>query len=169
MKFNIDQSISVLERTPGVIKALLQGLDDEWVLHNEGGETWSPYVVTGHLVHAEKTDWLPRVRTIVLQQDDQKFPPFDRNGQFEDSKGKSLDDLIAEFATLRKQSIGQLRVLVPDETQLDAKGIHAEFGEVTLRQLLSTWVVHDLAHLSQITRVMAKQYKEEIGPWVAYI
>jgi hypothetical protein len=169
MKFEIDKSIQILERTPQVIDSLLKGLDEEWIINNEGGETWSPYIVTAHLVYAEKTNWIPRVKAIVDEHSDKKFPPFNRLGQVEDSKGKSLDDLIASFKDLRKQNIAALKNILSDEKLLDLTGIHPELGEVTLRQLISTWVVHDLAHLSQITRVMAKQYKEAIGPWAAYI
>jgi hypothetical protein len=169
MKFEIDKSLQILERTPAVIEVLLKDLDEEWIIGNEGGETWSPYIVTGHLVYAEKTNWIPRVKAIVDEHSDKKFPPFNRFGQFGDSKGKTLNDLIKEFKNLRQQNIGVLKNIMTNEELLDKKGIHPEFGEATLRQLLSTWVVHDLAHLSQITRVMAKQHKEEIGPWVAYI
>lgn len=168
MKFNINKSLQILNRTPAVIEVLLKDLDEEWIINNEGGETWSPFIVTGHLVYAEKTNWIPRVKAIVDEQSDRKFPLFNRFGQFEDSKGKSLDDLIEEFKNLRKENISILKNIITDETLLDKRGIHPEFGEVELRQLLSTWVVHDLAHLSQITRVMAKQYKEAIGPWTAY-
>ena len=169
MKFDLNKSLQILSRTPLVVEALLKDLDEEWIINNEGGETWSPYVITGHLVYAEKTNWIPRVKAIVDEHSDRKFPPFNRLGQIEDSKGKSLDELITEFKILRNQNIAELKNIIHDETLLNKKGIHPEFGEVELRQLLATWTVHDLAHLSQITRVMAKQYKEAIGPWAAYI
>lgn len=169
MEFDIKKSLQILERTPSVIETLLKGLDEEWIMNNEGGETWSPYIVTGHFVFAEKTNWIPRIRAIVYKEFDNKFPPFNRFGQFEDSKGKSLDDLIEEFKTLRRQNITQLKNVLTNEKLFDETGIHPEFGAVTLRQLLSTWVVHDFTHLSQIIRIMAKQYKEAIGPWVAYL
>jgi hypothetical protein len=169
MEFEINRSLQVLERTPRVIEALLKDLDEEWIINNEGGDTWSPYIVTAHLVYADKTNWIPRVKAIVDEGSDKKFPPFNRLGQIEDSKGKSLEDLIASFKDLRKQNIATLKNILSDEKSLDLTGIHPEFGEVTLRQLISTWVVHDLAHVSQIVRVMAKQYKEAIGPWAAYI
>lgn len=169
MEFDINKSFQILERTPFVIEILLKGLDDEWIMNNEGGETWSPYVVTGHFVYAEKTNWIPRIKAIVDKSGDNKFPAFNRFGQFEDSKGKTLDELIEEFKTLRKQNLIQLKNILTDDILLDKTGIHPEFGAVTLRQLLSTWVVHDFTHLSQIIRVMAKQYKEAIGPWSAYL
>jgi len=169
MEFDINKSLQILERTPLVLEVLLKNLDAEWIMNNEGGETWSPYVVTGHFVFAEKTNWIPRIKAIVYNEFDNKFPPFNRFGQFEDSKGKSLDDLIEEFKTWRKQNIILLKNILNDEELLNKTGIHPEFGEVTLRQLLATWVVHDFTHLSQIIRVMAKQYKEAIGPWVAYL
>src|SRR5437762_1547833 len=115
MKFEMNRSIQILSRTPAVIEVLLKGLDEEWVINNEGGETWSPYIVTGHLVYAEKTNWIPRVKTIIDEHSDKKFPPFNRFGQFEDSKGKSIDDLIMEFNTLRKESIATLKNIITDE------------------------------------------------------
>lgn len=169
MKFDMNKSLQILERTPPVVEVLLNGLDEQWIVNNEGGNTWSPYDVVGHLVIAEKTNWIPRIKAITDTDSNKKFPPFDRFGMFEDSKGKSLDDLIEEFKRLRKQNILQLKSIVTNETLLDKTGIHPEFGSVTLRQLLSTWVVHDFTHLSQIIRVMAKQYKEAIGPWAAYL
>jgi hypothetical protein len=169
MEFDINKALQILERTPFVVETLLKGLDDEWITNNEGEETWSAYIVTGHFVFAEKTNWIPRVKAIVYKNPDNKFPPFNRFGQFEDSKGKSLDELIEEFKTLRKQNIAELKNILINEPLLDETGIHPEFGEVTLRQLLSTWVVHDFTHLSQIIRVMAKQYKEAVGPWSAFL
>jgi hypothetical protein len=169
MEFDMNKSLQILERTPLVVEILLRGLDEDWTHHNEGGETWSAYDVTGHFVVAEKTNWIPRIKAIVDDIPVHRFPPFNRFGQFEGSKGKSLDDLIEEFKSLRKQNILQLKNILTDETLLDLTGVHPEFGEVTLRQLLSTWVVHDFTHLSQIIRVMAKQYKDAVGPWAAYL
>jgi hypothetical protein len=167
MQFSLKNSVDVLSRTPGILELLLPGLDDEWVLSNEGGETWSPYDVVGHLIFGEKTDWIPRMK-IILADGDRKFTVFDRFAQFEESKGKSLGDLLSEFKKLRSENLRILNAAKISDEMLQRKGIHPEFGEVTLQQLLSTWVVHDLAHLTQITRVMAKQYREEIGPWVKY-
>lgn len=169
MQFNLQKAIPILERTPAVVSLLLKDLDDEWVYANEGADTWSPYDIIGHYIHGEKTDWMPRLRIILGQQQDKRFQPFDRFAQFENSKGKSLDDLLEEFAALRKENILQLRQAMPDEQALGRTGIHPAFGEVSLRQLLSAWVVHDLGHIHQITRVMAKQYKEAVGPWTAYL
>ncbi len=167
MQFNISESCEILERTPVVLITLLNNLDQKWISNNEGGNSWSPYDVLGHLIHGEKTDWIPRM-LIILGEGDKKFTPFDRLAQFEDSKGKSMSGLLDEFKSLRRESLTKLKSLHLSEQMLNMKGIHPEFGEVSLKQLLSTWVVHDLAHLCQISRVMAKQYGEEIGPWVKY-
>jgi hypothetical protein len=169
MEFDINKSLQILERTPKVVEVLLKDLDKDWIINTEGGETWNPYTVLGHLVWADKTDWMPRIKVMVDGASDHRFPPFDRFGQFEDSKGKSIDDLINEFKDLRKQNIEDLKNIVCDESVFDRTGIHPEFGEVTLQQLLATWVVHDFTHLSQIVRVMAKQYKDAVGPWKAYL
>ena len=167
MQFNISESYEILERTPVVLITLLNNLDRKWISNNEGKNSWSPYDVLGHLIHGEKTDWIPRM-LIILGEGDKKFTPFDRLAQFEDSKGKSMSILLDEFKSLRRESLTKLKSLHLSEQMLNMKGIHPEFGEVSLKQLLSTWVVHDLAHLCQISRVMAKQYGEEIGPWVKY-
>jgi DinB superfamily len=169
MKFDLDKSIEILERTPFVIETMLSGISEEWTASNEGIDTWSPYDVVGHLIHAEKTDWIPRMEVILSYSKDKKFASFDRFAQFKESKGKSLEVLIGEFKTLRKKNIIKLRLKKIDPAVLLKQGIHPDFGEVTLKQLLSTWVVHDFTHLAQITRVMAKQYKAEVGPWVEYL
>jgi DinB superfamily len=166
MKFEFDKSYEILERTPAVLRTLLTGLKDDWIMNNEGPETFSPYDVVGHLVHGEKTDWRERILMILEQGTSKSFVPFDRFAQFEASKGKSLPQLLDEFEKLRNESIQWLRSLNISESDLDKKGLHPVLGEVTLRQLLSTWAVHDLTHIAQVTRVMAKQYKEEIGPWI---
>jgi uncharacterized damage-inducible protein DinB len=168
MKFELHKSYEILERTPLVLNSLLTGLSDEWVMNNEGPETFSPYDVVGHLVHGEKTDWPDRILMIIEHGTTKAFVPYDRFAMFEESRGKTLSQLLAEFKTLREQKVQWLRSLKLTEIDLDKKGNHPSFGEVTLRQLLSTWVVHDLTHLAQITRVMAKQYKEETGPWVDF-
>lgn len=168
MKFEITEALSILERTPAVLEALLSDLSDDWVMHNEGPDTWSPFDVVGHLIHGEKTDWIPRME-IILGEGDKRFVPFDRFAMFDDSKGKTMSDLLEEFRTLREANIARLKS-VPDITdRLDATGIHPDFGEVTLGELLATWTVHDLNHLYQISRVMAKQFKTEVGPWVKYL
>jgi len=168
MLFNIDESLDILQRTPRVLDTLLQNLNGHWVFKNEGQNTWSPFDVVGHLIHGEKTDWIPRIRIILDEGTDKKFTPYDRFAQFKDSQGKSLSDLLNEFKSLRRKNLTKLKGIHFTEAMLEKKGIHPAFGEVTLRQSLATWTTHDLAHLSQITRVMAKQYKEEIGPWVKY-
>jgi hypothetical protein len=165
MKYDLDKSIEILERTPAVLSTLLDGLSDDWIMNNEGPETFSPYDVVGHLIHGEKTDWAARTNIILQHGTSQAFTPWDRFAQFEESRGKSMQQLLDEFNTLRKANLRWLRSLHLKETDLDKKGLHPKLGEVSLRNLLSTWVVHDLTHIAQITRVMAKQYKSEMGPW----
>ncbi len=168
MKYSLEKSYEILDRTPAVLKAQLQGVHDDWTMNNEGPDTFSPYDVVGHLIHGEKTDWPDRIKLILESEAPQPFVPYDRFAMFDESKGKSLTDLLDEFETIRKKNMEWLRSLNLSETNLEKKGLHPKFGEVTLRQLLSTWVVHDLTHMAQITRVMAKQYKEEIGPWAEF-
>lgn len=169
MQFDINKSIEVLERTPYVIVQMLQSVSDEWVMQNEGPDTWSAYDIVGHLIHGEKTDWITRMEIILSDSADKKFPVFDRFAQFTNSKGKSLKQLMGEFIELRKENMVKLQQRALQEADLDKTGIHPEFGTVTLRQHLATWVVHDLNHIAQIARVMAKQYKTEVGPWVEYL
>ena len=168
MTFNLDRSIEILERTPAVLKTLLKDLHKDWTMNNEGPETFSPYDVIGHLIHGEKTDWRTRATMILEHGESKTFIPYDRFAQFEESKGKSLQQLLNEFEKLRTDNLNWLRSLNLTETDFDKKGVHPSLGEVKLRQLLSTWLVHDLTHIAQVTRVMAKQYKEEIGPWIEY-
>ena len=169
MEFELDKSLEILERTPSVLNIMLNDLSTEWTTHNEGDNTWSVYDVIGHLIHGEKTDWIPRAQIILSNQTDKTFEPFDRFAQFENSKGKTLGILLREFETLRIENIQQLKSLNITEEALYKTGIHPEFGSVTLRQLLGTWVAHDLGHIAQISRVMAKQYKDEAGPWTQYL
>mgnify|MGYP001297363599 CR=1 FL=1 len=168
MKYSSDKSYQILERTPAVLKTLLAGLDAQWVMNNEGSDTFSPYDVAGHLLHGEKTDWVVRIQRILEHGAVLPFEPYDRFAQYEESKGKSLSQLLDEFEQLRKANLQWLKSLNITEADLDKKGMHPSLGEVSLRNLLSTWVVHDLTHIAQITRVMAKQYKEEIGPWAEF-
>ena len=165
MKFSLEKSFEILERTPAVLKSLLSDLNDEWVMNNEGPETFSPYDVMGHLIHGEKTDWATRTKIILEYGLSKPFIPWDRFAQFEESKGKSLQQLLDEFAAIRNENIILIKSLNISAADLDKKGLHPTLGEVTLKNLLATWVVHDLTHIAQITRVMAKQYKEEMGPW----
>ena len=169
MDFTLEKSIEILERTPALLQALLENISEEWTSNNEGPETWSAYDVVGHLIHGEKTDWIPRAEIILSSNHDKKFEPFDRFAQYEDSKGKSLAVLLKEFETLRKKNLEVLRSKNITQKELQEKGVHPAFGEVTLSQLLATWVVHDLNHISQISRVMAKQYKGAVGPWIEYL
>ena len=161
--------MEVLERTPDVLSAMLQGVSDYWTSNNEGNETWSVYDIVGHLIHGEKTDWIPRMEIILSDKTDKTFEPFDRFAQLEDSKGKSLPQLLEEFKILRRENMEHLRSKKLTSELYEEKGIHPAFGQITLSQLLSTWTVHDLNHISQIARVMAKQYKEEVGPWIDYL
>ena len=165
MKYSLEKSYEILERTPDVLQSLLAGLSDDWLLHNEGPETFSPYDVIGHLVHGEKTDWVVRTKMILEFGNAQTFERYDRFAQYEESKDKSLQQLLDEFAAIRKENMSWFRSLNLTEDDLDRKGMHPVLGDVTLKNLLATWVVHDLTHIAQITRVMAKQYKEEMGPW----
>jgi hypothetical protein len=168
MQFDIQQSIEILGRTPAVLNALLTELSDEWVMNNEGPETFSPYDVIGHLIHGEKTDWRARTKMILELGNSKTFVPYDRFAQFENSKGKTLQQLLNEFELLRKENLVWLKSLCLSETDLDKTGIHPALGEVSLKNLLASWVIHDLTHIAQITRVMAKQYKEAIGPWTEF-
>ena len=168
MEFNLSKSLEILSRTPVVLKSLLENLSEDWTKNNEGGDSWSPYDIVGHLIHGEKTDWISRAKIILSAGGNKKFVPYDRFAQFEESKGKSLKELLNEFSLLREESIKILKSFDIDDKKLVLEGIHPKFGNVTLKQLLSTWVIHDLTHIAQISRVMAKQYKSEIGPWVEY-
>ena len=165
MKYNITLALEILERTPAVLKILLSGLSDDWIMNNEGPETFSPYDVIGHLIHGEKTDWTARTKMIMEHGNTKTFVPWDRFAQYEESKGKSLQQLLYDFEIIRKENIVWFKALQLTEADLDKKGSHPKLGEVTMRNLLSTWVIHDLTHIAQVTRVMAKQYKEEMGPW----
>ena len=165
MKYSLERSYEILDRTPAVLQALLAGLPDDWVMPNEGPETFSPYDVIGHLVHGEKTDWVVRAKMILEFGNTQTFVKWNRFAQYEESKGKSLQQLLDEFAAMRKENMLWFKALNLTEDDLDRKGMHPVLGDVTLRHLLATWVVHDLTHIAQITRVMAKQYKSEMGPW----
>jgi hypothetical protein len=176
MKFEISKAIEVLSATPPTLRSLLGNLSEEWVgpkIQNPQSEIqnqqWSPFDVIGHLIHGEKTDWIPRARIILAQGEDRTFVPFDRFAQFENSKGKSTTQLLDEFARLRTESLDTLRGWKLSEDQLDLEGMHPELGLVTLRQLLSTWVAHDLTHIRQIVTVMAKQYETEVGVWKEYL
>lgn len=167
--FVMDEAVAVLTRTPAVLDAMLRGLPDGWVAAHEGGDTWSPYDVVGHLIHGERTDWMGRLRIILEHGEARPFDPFDRLAQFRDSKGRTLDGLLDEFAALRRENLRELSARRLTTADLDRRGRHPAFGTVTLRQLLATWVAHDLDHVVQISRVMARQYSDEVGPWREYL
>ena len=169
MDFDLIAGISILERTPHTLRAMLDGLPSSWTDATEGPDTWSPYVIVGHLIHGERTDWIPRARIILAPGPERRFTPYDRFAQFRESEGKSLTDLLDEFARLRAENLSTLAEWRLTDAQLELQGEHPEFGAVTLRQLLATWVAHDLGHIAQTARVMAKQYREAIGPWRAYL
>jgi hypothetical protein len=167
--FVIDEGVAILARTPGTLDAMLRGLPDGWIAANEGENTWSPFDVVGHLIHGERTDWMPRARIILQQGESRSFDKFDRFAQFDASQGRTLDSLLDEFAMLRRDNLKELASLRLTDADLDRRGRHPAFGVVTLRQLLATWVAHDLDHLVQISRVLARQYSTEVGPWSAYL
>jgi hypothetical protein len=169
MELRVEDAVPVLRRTPGTLRAMLDGLPDGWIDASEGPDTWSPYVVVGHLIHGERTDWIPRAEIILAQGPDRRFTPYDRFAQFRESEGKPLADLLDEFARLRAENVATLEGWHLTDTQLALTGEHPEFGSVTLAQLLATWVAHDLGHVAQTARVMAKQYREAVGPWAAYL
>lgn len=169
MELQLPHALAVLERTPPTFRALLGGLPDAWTAPNEGPETFSAFDNLGHLIHGERTDWIPRARIILAQGEQRTFAPYDRFAQYEESRGKTVAQLLDEFETLRAENVGTLRGWDLSDRQLALEGTHPTFGAVTLRQLLATWVAHDLGHLAQTARVMAKQYREAVGPWRAYL
>lgn len=165
MKYSLERSYEILDRTPAVLQSLLSGLSDDWIMPNEGPETFSSYDVVGHLIHGEKTDWTARAKMILEFGNTKTFERWNRVAMYEESQGKTMQQLLDEFAAIRKENMAWFRSLNLTEADFDRKGMHPVLGDVTLRHLLATWVVHDLTHIAQITRVMAKQYKEEMGPW----
>ena len=169
MTFDVPEAVAVLEKTPAVLRALLSGLPDNWTSPNEGPDTFSAFDNVGHLIHGERTDWIPRAQIILAQGHNRTFEPYDRFAQQRESAGKTLDQLLGEFEQLRRDNIRTLQSWRLSDDQLALTGDHPSLGTVTLRQLLATWVAHDLGHLGQIARVMAKQYRDEVGPWRAYL
>ena len=165
----MEETLSLLTRTPTVVDALLRGLPELWTQRNEGADSWTAFDVVGHLIHGEKTDWIPRAKMILDFGEGRPFVPFDRLAQQRDSAGKSLPRLLDEFAELRAQSLRDLAALNLSDADLARRGRHPELGVVTLGQLLATWAVHDLTHLHQLSRIMAHQYREEVGPWSAFL
>lgn len=169
MSFQLGEAIAVLERTPATFRALLAGLPDGWISADEGPNTFSPFDNVGHLIHGERTDWISRARIILAQEVNRRFEKYDRFAQIRESQGKTLAQLLDEFARLRAENVATLRGWNLSEREFALQGEHPELGAVTLRQLLATWVAHDLGHVAQTTRVMAKRYKEDVGPWRAYL
>ena len=169
VEFNLELTIALLVRTPAALNAFLRDLPSEWTFTNEGENTWSAFDVVGHLVHGERTDWMPRAKMILQFSETQTFVPFDRLAQQRESKGKSLPQLLDEFASLRAANLRELRALNLQPLDFDRRGRHPSLGIVTLSQLLATWAVHDLTHLHQISRIFAHQYRDAVGPWSAYL
>lgn len=169
MQFNLSDALEVLERTPATFRALLDGMPDVWTAPNEGPDTFSAFDNVGHLIHGERTDWIPRARIILAQGPSRTFEPYDRFAQARESQGKSLTTLLDEFAALRAANVAVLRGWQLTTRQLALTGEHPALGVVTLEQLLATWVGHDLGHLAQTARVMAKQYRDAVGPRRAYL
>jgi len=169
MELNLQDTIALLARTPVALNVLLRDLPETWTLRNEGENTWSAFDVIGHLIHCERTDWIPRVKIVLQSGETRTFDPFDRWGHIRESQDKSLGQLLDEFARLRSENLSELRALNLQPEDLERRGRHPVFGTVTLSQLLATWAAHDLTHLHQISRVMAHQYRETVGPWIAYL
>jgi hypothetical protein len=166
---DLEQTTTLLTSTPAALDALLRSLPDTWTLRDEGAGTWTVFDVVGHLIHAEHTDWMPRVRTILEFGDSRPFGPFDRLGHVDASRGKSLAQLLDDFAHARRESLRQLQALHLGREDLERRGRHPALGAVTLSELLATWAAHDLTHLHQITRIMAHQYREAVGPWSKFL
>lgn len=169
VEFQFDDALPVLRRTPLVLRALLLDLPDSWILATEGPKTWSPFDVVGHLIHSDRTNWMTRVEHLLRHGDAVPFPSFDREGMFAASQGLSLRELLDRFGPLRAESLDRLAALNLTDADLERRGRHPEFGVVTLRQQLATWVTHDLDHIAQVVRVMARQYSTAVGPWRAYL
>jgi hypothetical protein len=167
--FVIEDAMAILARTPSTLDAALRGLPESWTVAHEGGETWSAFDVLGHLIHGEEVDWIPRAKIILAHGDARTFDKFDRLAQFTASAGRTLPDLLDDFARLRAANLRELASFNLTDADLDRVGRHPELGAVTLRQLLATWVTHDLDHIMQIARVLARQYSDEVGPWRAYL
>jgi len=169
MEFRLEDATAILNRTPAVLNALLRDLPEEWTTNSEGPNTFSPWDVVGHMIHGEETDWIPRARIILEYGQSRAFEPFDRFGHYEKCRGKTLGELLDTFGRLRRQSLDTLQQMSLTPEKLALTGKHPELGRVTMAQLLATWTVHDLSHISQIVRVMSKQYADAVGPWKAYM
>lgn len=165
MDLQVNDSIAILSRTPPTLDAMLRGLPDAWIHATEGPDTWSPFDVVGHLIHCELTDWMPRILIVLNEGESRTFEPFDRFAQFKTSQGKTLEQLLDQFAVLREENLARLKALALRPAQFELKGRHPALGTVTLGNLLASWVVHDLTHIAQVVRVMAKQYADHVGPF----
>jgi len=169
MNFNLKEAIEILERTPRTLELFLSGLSDGWVQCDEGEGSWNATQVIDHLIEGEKTNWIPRLECILQEGENQLFPPFDRFAHLKENASSSLEVKFLEYKSLRSENISKLKNLIVDDQQLQLTGLHPEFGEVKASELISTWVVHDLTHISQIIRVMAQRYRADVGPWEAYL
>lgn len=169
MNFNLKEAMEVLERTPQTLESFLSGLSDEWLECNEGEGTWNVSEVIEHLIEGEKTNWIPRLETILHEGESRPFPSFDRYSHLNETSERSIEQKLLEFKMIRKQNINKLKALIKPELHLELTGLHPAFGVVKLRELISTWVVHDLTHIAQIVRVMAERYRTDVGPWKEYL
>ncbi|MED1470683.1 DinB family protein [Bacillus salipaludis] len=169
MNFNLNEAIEVLERTPQTLEYFLSGLSKEWLQSNEGEGTWNISEVVGHLIEGEKHDWIPRLEIILQEGEGKPFPPFDRYSHLKENPKRSIEEKLQEFKTMRTQNVTKLKNLIETERHLELTGMHPALGKVQIRELLSTWVVHDLTHISQIVRVMAERYRTDVGPWIEYL
>jgi DinB superfamily len=169
MRFDLDAAMDVLRRTPATLRVLLEGIDDRWARGTEGPDSFSPFDVVGHLIDGEETDWMPRARIILAREPDATFAPYDRFRHYARNRGRTLESLLEELAGLRASNLDLLASWKLGEAELDLGATHPSLGPVTLRQLLAAWVAHDLGHVAQVVRVMAKQYRDEVGPWVQYL
>lgn len=168
-RLDLADATTLLARTPSTLDAMLRGLPEPWIHAHEGGETWSPFDIVGHMVHGEKTDWMARARIILEHGDTRAFDPFDRFAQFRESEGRTLESLLDEFAALRRENLRALDALGLTAGDLARPGLHPALGPVTLGNLLATWVAHDFDHITQISRVLARQYTDAVGPWAQYM
>jgi hypothetical protein len=169
MPHDLQNTVALLTRTPAVLDALLRGLPETWTLRNEGEGTWSAYDIVGHLIYCERADWMPRAKMVLEFGETRTFAPFDRWGYAKEDKKRTLEGMLDEFARLRSENLDGLRALNLQRAQLEKRGNHPAFGSVTLSELLATWAAHDLTHLHQVSRVMAYQYRETVGPWNVYL
>lgn len=169
MEHNLQDTLALLGRTPATLNALLRDLPDDWTHSNEGVDTWSPVEVIGHLVHGERTDWIPRARLILQHGESRAFEPFDMQGHLREIQGKLLPQLLDDFAQLRTHNVFELRAWKLQPQQLAKRGLHPALGSVTLSELLATWVSHDLTHLHQVSRILAYRYRDAVGPWKKYL